>query len=394
MNVDAVVKRQSNQAPRDRCRRRYRKSTGDLFDPDADKAGMVFFPSIEVENKEVETMHVTLGRTGIRVKKLGFGGIPIQRVEETQAIDVVRYAVERGMDFIDTSRIYTTSEERIGRALKQTDKKVVLASKSKERTADAIRKDVEISREKLQRDFIDLYQCHFVQEDEYSRIISPGGALEGLQRAKEEGKIGSIGITSHSLQLLDKIIDDGLFDTIMVCFSFLEPDARDKVIPKAISKNIGVIAMKPLSGGVIDQPKPALKFAFSQEGVLVLCGIESRELFDEDWAVYQGSRAFDEEDERIIEEIRKEHDRKFCHRCDYCQPCTEGINIQAILGIKSHVKRVGEDVLANPLRRAEIETARNCTECGQCMTRCPYDLPIPDLIRENLRFVDDILARM
>jgi predicted aldo/keto reductase-like oxidoreductase len=339
-------------------------------------------------------MYVTLGRTGIRVKKLGFGGIPIQRVDEEQAVDIVRYAVEKGIDFIDTSRIYTTSEERIGMALKQTDKPVVLASKSKKRTADGIRRDLEVSREKLQRDFIELYQCHFVKDEEYSKIISPGGALEGLQKAKEQGEIGHIGITSHSLQLLDRIIDDGFFDTIMVCFSFLESDARDKIIPKAISKNIGVIAMKPLAGGIINYAKPALKYTLSQEGVLVLCGIESRELFDEDWAAYQGTRMLDEEDGRIIEEIRKEHDRKFCHRCDYCQPCTEGINIQEILGIKSHVKRVGEEVLANPLRRAEIEKARNCTECGQCMTRCPYDLPIPDLIKESIRFVDETLARM
>jgi uncharacterized protein len=338
-------------------------------------------------------MYVKLGRTGIRVKKLGFGGIPIQRVEEAQAIDVVRYAVEKGIDFIDTSRAYTNSEERIGIALKQTDKPVVLASKSMERTADGIRRDLEVSREKLQKDFIDIYQCHFVKEEDYFRIISPGGALEGLRKAKEQGEVGFIGISSHSLLLLDRIIEDGFFDTVMVCFSFLEPDARERVIPHAISKNIGVIAMKPLSGGVIDRPKPALKYAFSQEGVLVLCGVESRELFDEDWAVYQGSRRLDEEDRRIIEETREAYGKKFCHRCDYCQPCTEGINIQGILGIRSQVKRMGTGILANPSQRTNIEKARNCSECGECMTRCPYDLPIPDLIKENLRYVDDVIAR-
>jgi len=339
-------------------------------------------------------VHVTLGRTGIRVKKLGFGGIPIQRVDEAQAIDVVRYAVEKGIDFIDTSRAYTNSEERIGKALRQTDKSVVLASKSKERTSDAIRRDLEISHEKLQRDFIDLYQCHFVKDEEYSKIISPGGALEGLQKAKEQGEIGYLGITSHSLQLLDRIIDDGFFDTIMVCFSFLEPDALDKIIPKAISRNIGVIAMKPLSGGVITKAKPALRYTLSHEGVLVLCGIESCELFDEDWAVYQGGCTLDEEDERIIKEIREEHGRKFCHRCDYCQPCTEGINIQGILGLRSQVKRMGEGIFERPSTMANIEQARNCTECGECMTRCPYDLPIPDLIKENLQFVDELLVRL
>jgi predicted aldo/keto reductase-like oxidoreductase len=340
-----------------------------------------------------EIMYVTLGRTGIRVKKLGFGGIPIQRVEEAQAVDAVRYAVEKGVDFIDTSRAYTNSEERIGMALKQTDKPVVLASKSMERTADGIRRDLEVSREKLQKDFIDIYQCHFVKEEEYAGIISPGGALEGLQKAKDQGEIGYMGITSHSLQLLDRIIEDGFFDTIMVCFSFLEPDARDRVIPRALSEDIGVIAMKPLSGGVIDRSKPALRYAFSQEGVLVLCGVESRGLFDENWAVYEGSHRLDAEDERIIREVREEHGKKFCHRCDYCQPCTEGINIQGILGIRSQIKRMGTGILDRPSHRTNIEKARNCSECGECMTRCPYDLPIPDLIRENLRFVDDILAR-
>lgn len=336
-------------------------------------------------------MYVTLGRTGIRVKKLGFGGIPIQRVEEDRAVEVVQHAVEKGVDFIDTSRVYTTSEERIGIALKQTRRPVVLASKSMERTADGIRRDVETSLEKLQKDFIDLYQCHFVNEEEYSRIVSPGGALEGLQRAREEGKIGHIGITSHRLQLLDRIIDEDLFDTVMVCFSFLEPEARDTVIPNALSKNIGVIAMKPLSGGVIDQPKPALRYAFSVEGVLVLCGVETRSLFDENWAVYQGDHALDEEDNRIIRDLRKEYDRNFCRRCDYCQPCTEGIGIQEMLGIRFQVKRMGPGILTRPPRSANIEKARNCSECGECMTRCPYDLPIPDLIRENLRFVDQTL---
>ena len=130
---------------------------------------------------------ITLGRTNLRIKKFGFGGIPIQRVDENQAVETVRYAVEKGIDFIDTSRAYTTSEKRIGLALKQTDKPVVLATKSKERTADGILSDVETSLNELQRDYIDIYQCHFVKEGEYSNVIASGGALEGLSRAKEQG---------------------------------------------------------------------------------------------------------------------------------------------------------------------------------------------------------------
>ena len=212
---------------------------------------------------------ITLGRTGLKVNKLGFGGIPIQRVDEAQAVETVRYVVEQGIDFIDTSRLYTTSETRIGMALKQTDTPVTLATKSKDRTASGVRTDIEKSLKELQKDYIDIYQCHFVKEEEYPDIISKGGALEGMQKARDEGLIGHTGITSHSLGVLERVVDDGLFDTIMVCFSFMENGALEAVIPKALSKNIGVIAMKPLSGGVIDHPKPALKYALSEEGVAV-----------------------------------------------------------------------------------------------------------------------------
>jgi len=337
---------------------------------------------------------ITLGRTGLTVKKLGFGGIPIQRVEEAAAVETVRHAVEKGIDFIDTSRVYTNSETRIGMALKQTDKSVVLASKSKDRTASGIRADLEISLKELQTGYIDIYQCHFVKEEEYLQVIGKGGALEGLRAAVDEGIIGYAGITSHSLDVLNRIVDDGLFDTIMVCFSFLEHEALDTVIPKAREKNIGIIAMKPLSGGVIDQPKPALKYALSQKDLLVLCGVETKALFDENWSIFAGSHELDAEDKKIIEEIRKEYDKNFCRRCDYCQPCTEGISIQMMLGIRSQVKRMGADILKRPPRSTLIEKARDCSECGECMTRCPYELPIPDLLKQNLEFVDNLLRFM
>ena len=333
---------------------------------------------------------IVVGRTGLGAYRLGFGGIPIQRVSETQAVETVLHAVQRGLDFIDTSRAYTTSERRIGLALKQTDKKVIVASKSHSRTSDAVRADLETSLKELQRDYIDLYQCHFVKDDaEYEKIISPGGALEALKKAKGEGLIGHIGMTSHSLDLLARSVDDGLFDTLMVCFSFLEPHARSKVIPKALEKNIGVIAMKPFSGGVIDNAGLALKYVLSQPGVLVIAGVESQGLFDENWKIFQDGQSLTDEEEKEIEEIRKRYEKVFCRRCDYCQPCTEDIPIQMVLGIRSMVKRMGKGILKKGRHHEAVEKARNCTECGECMTRCPYELPIPDLIKENLAWVDE-----
>jgi uncharacterized protein len=330
--------------------------------------------------------HMILGNTGIRAVTLGFGGIPIQRVSEAQAIDVVVYALEKGMDFIDTSRMYTTSETRIGKALKQTNKKAAVATKSFARSADGIQKDVEVSLKELQLDYIDIYQCHGIStETEYQKVIAPDGALHGLLKAKEQGLIGHVGITSHSLDLLEKIIDDGLFETIMVCFSFLEPAAKEKVIPKARAKGIGIIAMKPFSGGVIDAPEVALKWVLSYPNILVIAGVEDRKLIDQNWNAFQGSYELSPAEEAKIREFCKEYDKKFCRRCDYCLPCPVEIPIQFVMGIPSLLKRMGPGALKTPMFENMMKKAAGCTECGECMTRCPYDLPIPDTIKTNLQ---------
>ena len=334
-----------------------------------------------------------IGTTGIEVNRLGFGGIPIQRVEEAQAVETVLHAVERGIDFIDTSRVYTTSERRIGKALKQTNKKVILASKSTNRTADGVRADLKTSLEELQRDFIDIYQCHFVGDVKtYEQVISSGGALEGLEEAKKEGLIGHIGITSHSLDLMNRILDEGYFDTIMVCFSFLEPLANENIIPKAIDKNIGVITMKPFAGGVIDNATLALKYVLSRPSVVVVAGMEHRDMFEENWEIFQGSHELSDGEKDEIEGLSKSYGKNFCRRCDYCQPCTEDIPIQIVLGLRSMVKRMGKNILREGWRPEVIEKARHCSECGECMTRCPYQLPIPDLIKEILAWVDEQLG--
>jgi uncharacterized protein len=332
-----------------------------------------------------------LGKTGIEAVRMGFGGIPIQRVSEAQAVEIVLYALDKGMDFIDTSRMYTTSETRIGKALKETDKKVAVATKSFARSADGIQKDVETSLKELQRDYIDVYQCHGISsEEEYRRVTSPNGAFGGLLKAKEQGLIGHIGITSHSLDLLDKALDDSLFETIMVCLSFLEPAAKDKILPKAREKNIGVIAMKPFSGGVIEAPEIALKWALSFPDILVLAGVEYKELIDQNWKVFQGDYAMTDSEKRTMGEISNAFDKKFCRRCDYCQPCPSEIPIQFVLGARSMVKRAGTGLLQTPMGRNLLEKAANCTECGDCMERCPYGLPIPEMIKTNLEWLNKV----
>lgn len=332
---------------------------------------------------------ITLGKTGIEIVRMGFGGIPIQRVDEERAVETVRHAVESGIDYIDTARAYSTSEERIGKALQLTDRPVVISSKSQSRSADGIRADIETSLNNLQRNQIELYQCHFVKDEaEYQQILAKGGALEGLLRARDEGLIGHIGITSHSLDMLERIMDDDIFETIMVCFSFLEPAAKEKVIPKAIEKNVGIIAMKSFSGGALDNPELALKYALSHPGVVIIPGVETGELFDLNWRVFNGSYQLTSEEKDAIEETRRRYDKMFCRRCDYCQPCSEEIPIQAILGMRFAIKRFGEAFLNTDWFRDSVEKARLCSECEECVDRCPYELPIPELIKKNLDWLD------
>ncbi len=343
-----------------------------------------------MQTRQNNDKRMVLGRTGLEVSRLGFGGIPIQRVSEDEAIKTVLHAVSCGVDFIDTARAYTTSEQRIGRALQQTDKKVVLASKSQVRTADGIRKEIETSLNNLQRDSIELYQCHYVKnKEDYVQVTSSSGALQGLVRAREEGLIGHIGVTSHSLDLIERMIDDDRFDTVMICFSFLEPAAAEKIIPKAQEKNIGVIAMKPFSGGVLAEARLCLKYVLSHPGLLVIPGVESITLFDANWQVFQGGYRLDENEREEIESIRAQYDKKFCRRCDYCQPCSEEIPIQLIMGMRYAIQRFGDAILQKDWMQAGIEHARRCSECGECMERCPYELPIPDMIRENIRWLDE-----
>ena len=334
---------------------------------------------------------IRLGRTNLLVTKLGWGGIPIQRVGEEEGVAVIRAVVEMGVDLLDTARGYTNSERRIGLALKKTNRPVILSTKSPVRT-EKILDDVQISLQQLQVKKIDIYHLHNISNlKEYDKAMGPGGAYEGLKRAEDKGLIGSIGLTSHSLEILARAVEDGKVDVVMACYSFLEPDAAQKVFPVAKAKDIGIIAMKPFSGGVIEQPGPALRFVLSTPGVVPIPGSETVEKARENWAIFSNGYSLTEEDQTYIETLRKELDQQFCRRCDYCQPCSEKISIQHILGLKTMVRRFGSVTQELDWFLSLVKKSRDCSECWDCLARCPYELPIPDLIKENLAWYDQWL---
>ena len=333
---------------------------------------------------------VRLGRTNLVVTRLGWGGIPIQRVSEDEAIPVIRAVVEMGVDLLDTARAYTNSEHRVGLALQQTDRPVVISSKSQVRTAK-IYDDVHESLRQLKVPKVHIYHFHNIStHEDYDTVMAPGGGYDGLQRARDEGLIDHIGVSSHSLTMLERAIEDGHFDVIMACYSFLEPDAAKRVFPMARAKDIGVLAMKALSGGVIEDAGPALRYVLAEEGIVPIPGSETLDRAHENWRIFLQGGPLSEDDKARIEAVRKDFDQVFCRRCDYCLPCTEEIRIQFMLGLKSTIKRFGNQVQELAWIKDMIAKARNCSGCGECELRCPYQLPIPDLIKQNLAWYDNL----
>ena len=329
---------------------------------------------------------VRLGRTNLIVTKLGWGGIPIQRVGECEAVSVIQAVIEMGVDLLDTARAYTNSEHRIGLALQRIDRPVILSTKSLIRTAK-IYNDVHESLKQMKVKKIHIYHLHGVSNfEDYEKIMAPGGAYEGLIHAREKGLIDHIGITSHNLNVLEKAIGDGYFDVIMACHSFLEPDAAQKVFPFAKGKDIGILARKPFSGGVIEEAGPALRFVLSTPNVVPIPGSETLEKARENWEIFTKGYSLTEKDKERIDAIREDFHQQFCRRCDYCQPCTEKINIQFAVGLKTIIKRFGPHVQELKWMIDLIEKARNCSECGVCLPRCPYQLPIREMISDNMEY--------
>jgi predicted aldo/keto reductase-like oxidoreductase len=336
---------------------------------------------------------VKLGKTNLIVTRLGWGGIPIQRVGEEEAVSVITAVIEMGVNLLDTARSYTNSQHRIGLALQKINKPIVLSTKSPEKS-EKIYDHVHESLEQLKVKKIDIYHLHDVSNfEDYEKVLCDGGAYKGLKRAQEEGLIGHIGMTSHNLQVLERAIEDGHFEVIMACYSFLEPEAANKVFSLAKAKDVGVLAMKTFSGGVIDQAGPALRFVFQTKEIVPIPGSETLEKARENWKVFIEGEPLSEKDQEYIEAIKRQFNQQFCRRCDYCQPCSEEINIQLVMRLKSVIKRFGPMAQELKWLMDTVEKARNCSECGDCLTRCPYHLPIPELIRENLAWYDSLKSQ-
>jgi len=336
---------------------------------------------------------VSLGRTGLTVSQIGFGGIPITRRAFEDGVAVVRRALDAGITFLDSANGYLDSEEKMGRAIVgRRRESLVIASKSPASTKQGILEHIDLSLRRLRTDYLDLYQLHNLSLAESWEVASgPGGAMEGLQLAVEQGKVRHIGVTSHSLQLTETLLATGLLETVMVPFNMIVHEAAEQILPAARAKNVGVIAMKPMAGGQLEEPGLPIRWLCQFPDVQVLVGFEQEEEVDQVVQLAEASEPLTQAELDEIERMRREMGRLFCRRCGYCQPCPQGIPITNMMVFSSFMRRFGPEVAARRFG-AGFEKVHSCEDCGQCEEKCPYHLPIRERIREVIGVYESIRA--
>lgn len=322
-----------------------------------------------------------LGKTGLKVSALGFGGIPIQRIDEEGSRKLMHQLMEAGVNYIDSARGYTVSEAYIGYGLEGIRDRFVLATKSMARDKESMARDVEISLKNFRTDYIDLYQIHNPNEAQLETVCAPGGALEALLEAKAAGKIGHIGITLHSADVFRKALELDWVETVMFPYNIVETQA-DELIKACAEKNIGFICMKPLAGGAIEDAQLAMRFIAHNPNVTVtIPGMAEKKELDQNVAAYCDKAPLTPEELDKIEKIRSELGNNFCRRCGYCAPCTVGIGIPAALVAEGYHLRYGLESYAMARYEASGAAASNCVDCGLCEERCPYHLPIRQMLK-------------
>jgi len=326
--------------------------------------------------------YVTLGKTGLKAAQVSFGGIPIQRSDAANTKAVVDKLEQYGMNYIDTARGYTVSEEYLGAALEGRRDKFILATKSMARDKESMAKDIDISLKNLRTDYIDVYQIHNLPEAEIDKVFGEGGAWEALEEAKAAGKIGHLGVTAHNVDALKKMIElhGDKIETIMFPYNIVEIHGHE-VLKKAKEMGIGTIAMKPMAGGNLDDWNLALRF-IAASGVIDISipGMGSPEEADRNAEAAEHFSPLTQEELAECDRIRKELGNEFCRRCNYCAPCPNGISIPNCFLMANYARKYGLADWAKARYDAMQYHAGSCVQCGACEKRCPYNLPIRDML--------------
>lgn len=323
-----------------------------------------------------------LGKTGLKISRMGFGGIPIQKIDEEGTRKLLHEMMEMGVNYIDSARGYTVSEQYIGYGLEGIRDKFVLATKSMSRTKEAMAADIETSLGNFRTDYIDLYQVHNPSMEQLDQVIGEGGALEALMEAKAAGKIGHIGLTAHSTAVFERALGLDWVETITFPYNIVEQQGAE-LIHKCAEKNIGFIDMKPLAGGAIEDATLALRYVCSNPDVtVVIPGMaEVREL-EQNLAACSNTEPLADEELKAMDKVREQLGTDFCRRCNYCAPCTVGINIPSVFLFAGYLQRYDLADWAKDRYSTLKVKASACIGCGKCEPRCPYHLPIREKLKK------------
>lgn len=326
-----------------------------------------------------------LGKTGLKVSRVGFGGIPIQRLNDEDAVAVVKRCLELGVTYLDTANAYSTSEARIGKALEGWTGHVVLSTKTQSRVADGVAAHLAQSLKMLQVECIDLYQFHNVSTfPDLEKVVAPGGPYDVIRKAMRDGTVRHVGITCHQIDVAKEAVKSGRFETVMYPFNFIVHEPGEELLALAAERGVGFIAMKPFAGGMIDNATLAIKYLLQFPNVVPIPGYERIAEAEQVVRIAESSWQLTAEEQSEIERIRKETSNRFCRRCDYCQPCTAGIAISNVMSFPTMVKRMPRHHVVSGWVADAVEKVAGCTDCGKCEERCPYHLPIREMISENL----------
>lgn len=325
--------------------------------------------------------YAMLGKTGLRISRMGFGGIPIQKTDAQVTRALMEELVAHGVNYIDTARGYTVSEAYLGEALCGLRDRFVLATKSMARTKEAMARDIETSLANLRTDHIDLYQVHNPSLKELEQVCAPGGALDALLEAKAAGRIGHIGVTAHMAAVFERALTLPWVETVMFPYNIVETQG-EALMKRAHEQGVGFICMKPLAGGALEDAALAMRFIAQNPDVSVvipgMCDVrEVRQNID----AFENTAPLTQEELAKIGTIRKELGTQFCRRCNYCQPCTAGISMSGIFVLEGYLNRYGLGDWAKQRYAAMAKKAGDCVGCGVCETRCPYQLPIREMLK-------------
>ncbi|MBQ9119288.1 MAG: aldo/keto reductase [Lachnospiraceae bacterium] len=323
---------------------------------------------------------IRLGRTGLMVSKNGFGALPIQRVSMEDACRILRKAYEGGINYFDTARFYTDSEEKLGMALHDVREKIIISTKTMTTTVEGFWEQLNTSLSLLQTDYIDIYQFH-----NPAFCPKPGdgtGLYEAMLEAKEKGMIRYIGITNHRLSVAEEAIKSGLYDTLQFPFSYLASEKEEALVRMCEEQDMGFICMKALAGGLITRSDVAYAY-LAQYPVAPIWGIQKESELDEFLSYQENPPVLDEERKAYIAKEKEELAGEFCRGCGYCMPCPAGIEINTCARMSLLLRRSPAAGHLTAEGQAMMKKIEGCLNCGKCKSKCPYGLDTPTLLRKN-----------